>query len=150
MTTSRKCTGRSVFWGWLAVSNIPLDQLASTIQEGLNLYSKAILDGVDEAAKTAVDEMVQSTKQRPTKDYRATGKYARCHASQVGENSLTAKSRIWYVKDPQFRLTHLLNNGHRTRSGGHVSGDNHVTNAAEQAMSRFEELVRGVIQREST
>ena len=150
MTTSRKCTGRSVFWGWLAVSNIPLNQLASTIQEGLNLYSKAILDGVAEAAKTAVDEMVQSTKQRPTKDYRATGKYARCHASQVGENSLTAKSRIWYVKDPQFRLTHLLNNGHRTRSGGHVSGDNHVTNAAEQAMSRFEELVRGVIQREST
>jgi len=150
MTTSRKCTGRSVFWGWLAVSNIPLDQLASTIQEGLNLYSKAILDGVDEAAKTAVDEMVQSTKQRPTKDYRATGKYARCHASQVGENSLTAKSRIWYVKDPQFRLTHLLNNGHRTRSGGHVSGDGHVTNAAEQAMSRFEDLVRGVIQREST
>lgn len=150
MTTSRRCTGQSVFWGWRAVSNIPLDQLASTIQEGLNLYSKAILDGVDEAAKTAVDEMVQSTKQRPTKDYRATGKYARCHASQVGENSLTAKSRIWYVKDPQFRLTHLLNNGHRTRSGGHVSGDGHVTNAAKQAMSRFEDLVRGVIQREST
>ena len=150
MTTIARCIGRSVSWGWREVSNISLEALASTIQEGLNLYSTNILNGIDQAAKTAVDEMVQTTKQRPTRDYRATGKYARCHASQVGENSLTAKSRIWYVKDPQFRLTHLLNNGHRTRSGGHVSGDHHVTNAAETAMSRFEDEVREVIRREST
>lgn len=131
------------------MSNIALDQLANTIQEGLNLYSTNILNGVDEAARTAVEEMVQSTKQRPTKDARARGKYARCMASQVGENSLTARSRIWYVRGGQHVLTHLLNNDRRTRNGGHVTGDSHVTNAAERAMQRFEDLVKEVIRRES-
>lgn len=131
------------------MSNIQLDQLASTISESLNLYASNILKVVDDAAKTAVDEMVQTTKQRPTKDPRATGQYARCHASQIGENTLTSRSRIWYIKSPAFRLGHLLNGGHRTRSGGHVSGDNHFSNAAETAMSRFEDLVREGIQRES-
>lgn len=131
------------------MSNIALDQLASTIQNGLNLYSKNILRGVGNAAETVVKQMVQTTKQRPTKDPRARGKYARCMASQVGENSLTAQSHIWYVKDPCFRVTHLLNNGHRTTGGGHYSGDNHVTNAANKAMTEFERLVKEVIERES-
>lgn len=149
MTIIRRRTGRSGCWGWREVSNIQLDQLASTIQQSLELYSKRVLDGVDEAAKTAIDEMVQSTKQRSTHDRRATGKYARAHASQVGENSTFSRSRIWYVRPNQHTLAHLLNNGHRTRSGGHVSGDHHITNAAERAMSRFEDLVKAVIQRES-
>ena len=148
--TIRKRIARFACWGWLAVSNIRLDQLASTINNSLNLYATNILKGIDQAAETAVSEMVQTTKQRPTKDPRATGKYARSHASQPGEQSLTSRSRIWYVKGSSAALAHLLNNGHRSRRNGHVSGDSHIANAANTAMQRFENEVREVIRREST
>lgn len=131
------------------MSNIALDQLASRISEGLNLYSSNILKGVEEAAETTIKEMVQQTKQRPTKDPRARGKYTRAMRSGIGENSITSRSRVWYVQANQHTLTHLLNNGHRTRKGGYVSGDNHVTNAANDAMERFEQKVKEVITRES-
>ena len=126
------------------MSNIRIDELQSTIASGLNRYSSAILTGVREAAKVTVDEMVQETKQRRTTRL-AHGKYARAISSIAGEDSLTAQSRIWYVKSPRYRLTHLLNNGHKLRGGGSYPGDQHVTRAAEKAMTDFEERVKEVI-----
>lgn len=130
------------------MSNVSIDRVAREITVQLDTFAKAVSDGVEKAAETTVKEMVQQTKQR-----RATklsrGKYARSIASQVGESTLTARSRIWYVKTPRYRLTHLLNNGHAVRGGGHVSGDQHVTRAAEKAMTNFENRVREVVRDES-
>ena len=128
---------------------IQLAQLADNIQHMLELYSERVIAGTNEAARTAVEEMVQTTKQRPTKDKRATGKYARAHASRQGDNTKFRNTWIWYVEPNQHVLAHLLNKGHRTRSGGRVPGDKHITDATNKAMARFEELVKEVINRES-
>lgn len=130
------------------MSNVSIDRVAHEITVQLDTFSKAVSDGVEKAAETTVKEMVQQTKQRKTTKA-SRGKYARSIASQVGESSLTARSRIWYVKKPRYRLTHLLNNGHATLGGGRVSGDQHVTRAAEKAMTDFENRVREVVRNES-
>ncbi len=128
------------------MSNVDIEQLSRVIRTGLNTYSRTITVGIEKAAEESVKEMVQRTKQRRTGRY-STGRYARSIASQVGENSITAKSRIWYVKSPRYRIAHLINNGHALRGGGRYAGDHHVTKAAEQAMSDFENRAREVIER---
>ena len=130
------------------MSNVDINSLTRVVSEGLNAYSRTIVDGVEKAAEESVKEMVKRTKQRPTTKL-SRGKYARSIASQVGENTITARSRIWYVKKPRYRLTHLLNNGHAVRGGGRVSGDQHVTRAAETAMRDFESRVVEVIEHAS-
>ena len=134
--------------GWHEVSNVDIDKISGVISTGLNTYSRTIVDGIEKAAEKSVKEMVKRTKQRSTTKL-SRGKYARSIASQVGENTITARSRIWYVKKPRYRLAHLLNNGHALRGGGRVSGDKHVTNATETAMRDFETRVVEVIKHAS-
>jgi len=126
------------------VSNTDIERLSGVIQTGLNTYSRTITQGIEKAAEESVKEMVKRTKQRPT-GRTSTGRYARSIASQVGENTISAKSRIWYVKSPRYRITHLINNGHPLRNGRRYAGDRHVTNAAQQAITDFERRVREVV-----
>ena len=135
-------------WGWREVSNVELDRLAGAIRTQLTTYSRTITTRIGEAAEETVKEMVKRTKKRPTTKF-SRGDYARAITSQVGDNTIYAQSRIWYVKSPEYRVTHLINNGHATRGGGRYSGDKHVTKAAEQAMIDFETRVREVIENAS-
>ena len=130
------------------MSNVSIDRLSGVIRTGLNTYSRTIVEGVEKAAEKTVDEMVARTKQRPTTKL-SRGKYARSIASEVGLNTISARSRIWYVKKPRYRLAHLLNNGHAVRGGGRVSGDQHVTKATEKAITDFETRVREVVENAS-
>ncbi|MBQ5832171.1 MAG: hypothetical protein IIW43_01690 [Selenomonadales bacterium] len=130
------------------MSNVSIDRLSGVISTNLNTYSRTIVDGIEKAAEKTVDEMVARTKQRPTTKL-SRGKYARSIASEVGLNTISARSRIWYVKKPRYRLAHLLNNGHAVRGGGRVSGDQHVTKATEKAITDFETRVREVVENAS-
>lgn len=130
------------------MSNVDIDKLSGVIKSNLSAYSQTIVEGIGKAAETTVAEMVKSTKQRPTSKL-SRGKYARSIASQEGLNTVTARSRIWYVKKPRYRLAHLLNNGHAVRGGGRVSGDKHITKATEKAIADFETRVREVVENAS-
>lgn len=130
------------------MSNVDIDRVSNTIRTTLNTYSRQIVEGVEKAADETVKEMVKETKQRPTGRF-STGRYARAIASQVGANTIHAKSRIWYVKAPRYRITHLINNGHAIRGGGYYSGDKHVTKATDRAIIAFETRVREVIENAS-
>ncbi len=146
--TISSSTELSKFRGWLEVSNVSIDRLSGVISTNLNTYSRTIVEGIEKAAEKTVDEMVARTKQRSTTKL-SRGKYARSIASEVGLNTISARSRIWYVKKPRYRLAHLLNNGHAVRGGGRVSGDQHVTKATEKAITDFETRVREVVENAS-
>ena len=130
------------------MSNVDINRVSNAIRTTLNTYARTVVDGVEKAADETVKEMVKETKTRPKGRY-STGRYARAIASQVGENTIYARSRIWYVKAPRYRITHLINNGHAVRGGGHYAGDKHVTKATDRAIERFETRVREVIENAS-
>ncbi len=126
-------------------ANTNVNRVRDTIVRVLNTYESNIVDRIGPVAKVTVEEMVQRTKQRRTTRY-STGKYARLISHRDGEHSLHRRSHIWYVKEPKYRITHLINNGHALVNGGRYPGDKHVTKAAEQAeidfMTRVEEVIR--------
>ena len=55
---------------------------------------------------------------------------------------------MWYVKGSDYRLSHLLNNGHALRDGGRVAGTNFITKAEQVAVKDFEDGVIKILEQE--
>ena len=117
------------------MSNITIDQLGSEITAHLDYFERKVREGVKKAVDESMDEMVRDTKS--TAQVR-TGTYRRHITSKAGENTLLKYSRIWCVRKPEYRSTHLLNNGHTLRNGARYAGNQHVTNAANRAVETFQ------------
>lgn len=124
------------------MSNISIDQLDGAITAQLETFASSVRKGVKTAVDGAMDEMVKDTKS--TAQVR-TGTYRRHITSKVGDDSLVRYSKIWCVRKPEYRSTHLLNNGHTTRNGGRYAGNQHVTNAANRAFETFQRKLEEAI-----
>lgn len=126
------------------VSNISIDQLADAITAQLNTFESTVREGVKKAVDETMAEMVKETKAnaqaRP-----GGGRYKRKISAIVGENTMLKYSKVWHVKNPDYRLAHLLDKGHATRNGGRYEGNQHVTNAEHRAVETFQRKLEEVI-----
>ena len=129
-------------WGWLAVSNITIDQLGEAITAQLNTFETNVREGVKKAVDETMDEMIRET--RSTAQVR-TGRYKRRISATVGENTLMTYSKVWHVKKPDYRLAHLLDKGHTLRNGRRYDGNQHVANAERHAVDNFQRRIEEVI-----
>lgn len=124
------------------MSNITIDQLGDAIMAQLNTFETRVRDGVKKAVDESMDEMVKETRRTAQE---RSGRYKKKIGAMVGENTLMKYSKVWHVKSPDHRLTHLLNNGHALRNGGRYPGNKHVTNAANRAVESFQHKLEEVI-----
>ena len=53
----------------------------------------------------------------------------------------------WYVKNPEYRLTHLIKNGHQTRNGGRTKGNDFIDKNFKIAEKEMEEKIKEVVSR---
>lgn len=121
-----------------------VDSLADAISNELKGYSEEITIAMKEITWDVTDRLVGRTKaDAPTG--RRKGKYKRAISSKTLFESEHKLIEVWYVKKPHYRLAHLLNNGHKTRSKGYVKGDNHITKNEEIAVKEFETMMEDAI-----
>lgn len=117
--------------------------------DGLVSATLNILDDLKVEVKTACDKSIKEVAEK-TRDVleetapKRTGKYARSWAVRIDNSIYGIGHAIIHAESPHYRLTHLLNNGHTTRNGGWVKGDDHIKHAEEKAV---EELTKEVIKR---
>ena len=117
---------------------IKADQLAQEIVKILDDYRDTTIDkmkeSVDKAAKQAVNELKTSSPKR-------TGAYAKDWAAKKDRKANKwAYGKVVYNKK-HYRLTHLLEKGHRMVNGGMVAARPHIAKVEEKAINT---LVEGI------
>lgn len=124
--------------------NIEPGDLGKAIEQELTVYHASVLERVNEAGKAAIKALAQRTKATAPKQ---TGSYRRNIASKMLRKSRTGdETYVWYVKAPDYRLTHLLVHGHARAGGGPpVPGDPFLHNAVEAVLSEYEQTVEEAV-----
>ena len=122
---------------------ISVSELGGEIDRQLTIYGESVNEGIRQEAEKSLKELIKETKAtapvgKRQKHYRdsISGKYVR--------NRYNTKA-IWYVKGSDYRLSHLLENGHAKRNGGRVEGTHFIQKAAEPILEQYVKAVEEVI-----
>lgn len=130
---------------------IKIDQLSRTMEDALQDYKADTADKMKAAVEQTTEEMAQEIWNRASVNTRWK-KYIRAFdVKTVYEDTMNLRKR-WYVKAPHYRLTHLLEKGHRVvdRNGkvhGRTRAFPHIQYGAELAQRRLPELLREEIEK---
>lgn len=125
-------------------NTIGVDQLGEAIAKVLTTYSDTIIDGIKKEAKNSISQLVKDTKAtapvgKRTKHYRDSIKSKKQFENDRGV------SFLWYVDGSDYRLSHLLENGHALRNGGRVEGTHFIQNATDPIVEAYLKAVEEVI-----
>lgn len=123
---------------------IHFDRLSEEINNELKLYSSEIVVGMKKANDKCMKEFVEDTKRDAPRGHRQ--KYYKNITSKTTLDTPNRKVNIWYVKDPEYRLTHLIKNGHVTRKGNRTKKNDFIDKNYEKMEKNFEKEVKEVIQ----
>lgn len=122
---------------------VPIEKLADAVQEELLFYHKSVNEKIRESAKKVMRQMVKETKaQRFKQD---TGAYRKAISSRPTTRTPSELVMTWYVKAPHYRLSHLLEFGHATRSGGRTIAYGFIGKAEKKAVKQFQKEVEEAI-----
>lgn len=118
-------------------------ELSDVIERELTIYSENIVNGVNEAGRRNIKNLVSKTKATAPQK---SGDFKRSITSKALDAGNGMKSFVWYVKAPDYRLTHLLVHGHVTRNGGRTRADPFLSDAwtdvSESYQREVEEAIR--------
>jgi len=118
----------------LANGKITIDDLADAINERMTVYQSDTARKILGVTKSTMKRFVKITKQTAP---RRTGKFAKEIRSTVEDNGITGSKGIWYVGGKEYRLTHLIVNGHQLRQGGRTKGNPFLDNALEEIEKEY-------------
>lgn len=124
---------------------IEIDDLAKAIQGVLDNYNSEIVKGVKKETKRAMKDLVANTKADAPVGKRKQHYKDSITSKKVVENADGLIMR-WYVKGSDYRLTHLLEKGHATRSGRRTKAYRFVSKNVDRIETWYIPAIKGVIE----
>lgn len=127
------------------MANVLIDDLNAAIKNALEEYNENVVKGLKKQTKKATKDLVaRSIDTAPVgnreKHYREN------ISSKTLDESRYGLTKVWYVKGSDYRLTHLLENGHANRDGGRTPGTHFLSKAVNDIipwyLSAIEEVVK--------
>ena len=131
-------------------NEISVDALVSKISEELTYYQRDVIDkAMIEETKKSMKNLVQKTKAtapvgKRTKHYRDNITSKVLQKSDLGYGRRYRE--LWYVKGSDYRLSHLLNNGHALKDGGRYEGTKFITKATDEIETAYLENLKKAIE----
>lgn len=125
-------------------TKIQIDNLADAITQELTLYETSVNQAIRKQTDKSMRQLVTETKATAPVGNRKKH-YRDSIASRVSQNNYRAYAREWYVKGSDYRLSHLLNNGHQLRDGGRYEGTQFITKASVSVITDYEEAIEEVL-----
>lgn len=123
------------------MANIDLED---AINRELTLLSREVTETLKKEAKNHMDELVKETKKTAPVGHRKKH-YRDNISSKMTKNDVNGATYTWYVKGPDYRLSHLLEHGHATRDGGRVEGTHFIERASEPIIADYIQKVEEAI-----
>lgn len=118
-----------------------MNDLTTQLTAAMKQYTGIISDDIETALKDVGKQTVRRVKELSPK---RTGAYKRGWTATIERKSGTIKV---VVHNKKYQLTHLLEHGHKTKSGGKVKAYPHIAPAEEfaeaAAMAAIEKAVKG-------
>lgn len=125
-------------------NSISIDQLGDAINKELTLYGNHVIDGIKKQAQKSIKQLVADTKATAPVGHRTKHYRDSIKSKKVYEND-RAIEYVWYVEGSDYRLSHLLENGHALRDGGRVEGTHFIKNASDPILVHYIQAVEEVI-----
>lgn len=126
------------------MANIEIGGLSEAIERELTIYSQGVTETIKNEAKSHMKELVKKTKATAPVGHRQKHYRDNITSQKVREDNRGA-SYQWYVKGSDYRLSHLLENGHATKDGGRVEGTHFIQHATEPILADYEAKVEEAI-----
>lgn len=130
-------------------------ELGSALEQNLTIYGEEIDEALRHVTEDSMKKLVKKTKatapkgkrngqfkKNITADYQTLRRKGSRSKGQFRGRTIRA---TWYVKAPDYRLTHLLVHGHETKNGGRTKADPFLQNALDEVLPEYERNVEEVL-----
>lgn len=121
------------------------ENLGAAIEQELKIYADDITEACDKISKESADTLVKLTRASAPTGKRGT--FRKKISSKLLEKRRRSSTYVWYVKAPDYRLTHLLANGHATKDGGRTKANPFLTNALNVVLPAHERKIEEAIKK---
>lgn len=125
---------------------IQIGELNKAISGILEEYNAEVVSGLKLTTKQAMKDLVDISK-----DTAPVGGRAKHYRDSIASKTLSENdkgiTKLWYVKGSDYRLTHLLNNGHALRDGGRYPGTNFLGKAVDTVVEQYLQKIEEVLQK---
>ena len=127
------------------------NDLETQMAEILTIYGEEVNEKLREVTIESMKQLVKETKATAPIG-RRHGEYKKKIAADYSGTRKSARGlrgqnvhAVWYVKAPEYRLTHLLVNGHVTKDGGRTTPSLFLKNATDHILPEYERKVQEVL-----
>ena len=125
---------------------VTCDTLAGAIDKELSLFSFAVVKAIKTETDKAMKQLVAETKATAPVGHRHKH-YRDSITSKVTQANYRGYEKTWYVQGSDYRLSHLLNNGHMLRNGDRYPGTGFITKASVSVIENYTEAIKAAIER---
>ena len=134
---------------------IKAGELGAAMEKELSIYSEEVNEGLARVTSQRMEQLVRETKataptgrrngqyrKNITADYKGLTRKGDRKKGQLRGRTIRA---TWYVKAPDYRLTHLLVHGHEKKNGGRTRSNPFLENAVNHVIPEYEKDVQEVL-----
>ena len=131
--------------------HIQAGELGVALERTLTIYEQDLQKALATVTEESTLELVRMTKATAPVG-RRKGQYKKAITANFRDlreaKSLQRRDvkGIWYVKAPDYRLTHLLVHGHATSDGGRTRANPFLQNACDKVLPEYERKVQEMIE----
>ena len=121
-----------------------ITEVSEAIERELTIYSSTVTAIIKKETQTIIKKLVKETKETAP-----VGKRNRHYRDSISSRKLDEKDRSvtyqWYVEGSNYRLSHLLENGHALRNGERYEGTGFIKKAYTPLIKEYAEKIEEAI-----